>query len=92
MWGFKGKPDASMSGNGFLAGLVAITAPSGFVSPVDACIIGLVAGVLVCLSCSFIESAMKVDDPVGAISVHGTAACGAFFGRFTCRRYEQLRR
>ena len=74
MWCFKGKPDASMSGNGLLAGLVAITAPSGFVSSVGAAIIGLIAGVLVCLSVSFIESVMKVDDPVGAISVHGT--CG----------------
>ncbi len=72
MWGFKGKPDASMSGNGLLAGLVAITAPSGFVSTVGAAIIGLVAGVLVCLSVAFIENVMKVDDPVGAISVHGT--------------------
>ena len=61
-----------MSGNGLLAGLVAITAPSGFVSTAGACIIGLVAGVLVCLSCSFVENVMKVDDPVGAISVHGT--------------------
>jgi Amt family ammonium transporter len=72
MWAFKGKPDASMSGNGILAGLVAITAPSGFVSPTGACIIGLVAGFLVCVSCSFVENVMKVDDPVGAISVHGT--------------------
>jgi ammonium transporter, Amt family len=72
MWCFKGKPDASMSGNGLLAGLVAITAPSGFVSPVSSAIIGLVAGVLVCLSCAFIENVLKVDDPVGAISVHGT--------------------
>ena len=73
MWMMKGgKPDASMSGNGLLAGLVAITAPSGFVSPVSACIIGLIAGVLVCLSCAFVENVMKVDDPVGAISVHGT--------------------
>ena len=72
MWAMKGKPDASMSGNGLLAGLVAITAPSGFVSPVSSCIIGLIAGVLVCLSCAFVENAMKVDDPVGAISVHGT--------------------
>ena len=61
-----------MSGNGLLAGLVAITAPSGFVSTAGACIIGLVAGVLVCLSCAFFENFMKVDDPVGAISVHGT--------------------
>ncbi len=72
MWALKGKPDASMSANGLLAGLVAITAPSGFVSPVSSCIIGLIAGVLVCLSCSFIENTLKVDDPVGAISVHGT--------------------
>ncbi|HWG19759.1 MAG TPA: ammonium transporter [Terracidiphilus sp.] len=74
MWMRKGKPDASMSGNGLLAGLVAITAPSGFVSTVGAAIIGLIAGVLVCLSVSYIENNLKVDDPVGAISVHGT--CG----------------
>src|SRR5205823_2565250 len=74
MWMRYGKPDASMSGNGLLAGLVAITAPSGFVNTVGACIIGLVAGVLVCLSVEFVDRVMKVDDPVGAISVHG--ACG----------------
>jgi ammonium transporter, Amt family len=72
MWLRYGKPDASMSGNGLLAGLVAITAPSGFVNTIGACIIGLVAGVLVCLSVEFIDKVMKVDDPVGAISVHGT--------------------
>jgi Amt family ammonium transporter len=72
MWILKGKPDASMSGNGLLAGLVAITAPSGFVNTTSAAIIGLVAGVLVCMSVAFVESFMKVDDPVGAISVHGT--------------------
>ena len=74
MWAFRGKPDASMSGNGLLAGLVAITAPSGFVNTVGAAIIGLVAGVLVVLSVGFVENMLKVDDPVGAISVHG--ACG----------------
>ncbi len=72
MWMRYGKPDASMSGNGLLAGLVAITAPSGFVNSVSACIIGLIAGVLVCLSVEFVDRVMKVDDPVGAISVHGT--------------------
>ena len=72
MWMRYGKPDASMSGSGLLAGLVAITAPSGFVNTVAAAIIGLVAGVLVCLSVEFIERKLKVDDPVGAISVHGT--------------------
>ncbi|MGZ6123352.1 MAG: ammonium transporter [Myxococcales bacterium] len=71
MWILKGKPDASMSGNGLLAGLVAITAPSGFVSAPSAAIIGLIAGVLVCMSVSFVENVLKVDDPVGAISVHG---------------------
>jgi len=74
MWMRFGKPDASMSGNGLLAGLVAITAPSGFVNTVGAAILGFVAGGLVCLSVEFIERVMKVDDPVGAISVHGT--CG----------------
>jgi Amt family ammonium transporter len=72
MWIRYGKPDASMSGNAFLAGLVAITAPSGFVNPIAAAIIGLIAGVLVCLSCEFVERVLRVDDPVGAISVHGT--------------------
>jgi Amt family ammonium transporter len=74
MWIRKGKPDASMSGNGLLAGLVAITAPSGFVNTTGAAIIGFVAGVLVCFSVAYIENHLKVDDPVGAISVHGT--CG----------------
>ena len=72
MWIRYGKPDASMTGNGLLAGLVAITAPSGFVNPMASVIIGLVAGVLVCLSCEFIERVLKLDDVVGAISVHGT--------------------
>jgi Amt family ammonium transporter len=72
MWLRYGKPDASMTGNGLLAGLVAITAPSGFVNTVGAVIIGLIAGVLVCVSVEFVERKMKVDDPVGAISVHGT--------------------
>jgi Amt family ammonium transporter len=71
MWIRYGKPDASMTGNGLLAGLVAITAPSGFVNTIGATIIGLVAGVLVCLSVEFFDRVIKVDDPVGAISVHG---------------------
>src|SRR6266513_2069912 len=71
MWLRYGKPDASMSGNGLLAGLVAITAPSGFVNPVASVIIGVIAGVLVCISVEFVDRVLKVDDPVGAISVHG---------------------
>jgi Amt family ammonium transporter len=71
MWMRYGKPDASMTGNGLLAGLVAITAPSGFVNTISSCIIGLIAGVLVCLSVEFFDRVAKIDDPVGAISVHG---------------------
>src|SRR5205814_4616310 len=76
MWLRYGKPDASMSGNGLLAGLVAITAPSGFVNPVGSVIIGLIAGVLLFVSVVFVARVEKVDDPVGATSVHGT--CGLY--------------
>jgi Amt family ammonium transporter len=72
MWMKYGKPDPSMTANGMLAGLVAITAPCAFVSSFWAFWIGGVAGVLVCVSAFFIERTLKIDDPVGAISVHGT--------------------
>jgi len=71
MWVKYGKPDISMSANGLLAGLVAITAPCAFVNSVSAVIIGGIAGILVCLSVFFVERVMKIDDPVGAVSVHG---------------------
>ena len=71
MWLRFGKPDPSMTANGTLAGLVAITAPCAFVNGLSAFIIGLVAGILVCLAVPFIENKFKLDDPVGAISVHG---------------------
>jgi Amt family ammonium transporter len=71
MWIRYGKPDPSMMCNSMLAGLVAITAPCAFVSPVSAFIIGAVAGVLVVVSVFFFDK-LKIDDPVGAISVHGT--------------------
>jgi Amt family ammonium transporter len=70
MWNVYGKPDPSMMCNSMLAGLVAITSPCAFVSPVSAFIIGSVAGVLVVWSVFFVER-MGIDDPVGAISVHG---------------------
>jgi len=70
MWIFHGKPDPSMMCNSMLAGLVAITSPCAFVTPVGAFIIGLVAGVLVIWSVFFFDK-VKIDDPVGAISVHG---------------------
>jgi Amt family ammonium transporter len=71
MWARYGKPDISMSANGMLAGLVAITASCAFVTSLSAVIIGAIAGVLVCVSVFFIERVLKIDDPVGAISVHG---------------------
>lgn len=76
MWSAYGKPDPSMMANGLLAGLVAITAPCAFVNSVSAVIIGLIAGALVVMSVFFVERKLKVDDPVGAVSVHGT--CGAW--------------
>ena len=66
-----GKPDPSMMANGMLAGLVAITAPCAFVTATASVLIGVIAGVLVVYSVFFIEQRLKVDDPVGAISVHG---------------------
>lgn len=68
-----GKPDTSMALNGALAGLVAITAPCACVSPTSAIIIGAIGGMLVVLSVEFIDKVLRVDDPVGAVSVHGVA-------------------
>ena len=70
-----GKPDISMSCNGMLAGLVAITAPCAFVAPWAAVVIGGIAGVVVVYSVAFFDR-IGIDDPCGAISVHGM--CGAF--------------
>ena len=71
MWIKYGKPDPSMMANGALAGLVAITAPCAFVTAPSAVLIGGVAGVLVCIAVFFIDGKLRIDDPVGAISVHG---------------------
>jgi len=70
-----GKPDISMACNGMLAGLVAITAPCAFVAPWAASVIGILAGLLVCYGVWFFDHVAHVDDPCGAISVHGL--CGA---------------
>ncbi|WP_088225937.1 ammonium transporter [Desulfosporosinus sp. FKB] len=70
MWIKYKKPDPSMMCNGTLAGLVAITAPSAFVSVNSAVLIGAIAGALVVASVLFIDRKLKIDDPVGAISVH----------------------
>jgi Amt family ammonium transporter len=71
VWKRFGKPDPSMMANGMLAGLVAITAPCAFVTSVSAVIIGGIAGVLVVAAAVFIERTLKIDDPVGAVAVHG---------------------
>ncbi len=75
MWRW-GKPDPGMMVNGMLAGLVAITAPCAFVDPWAAALIGALAGVLVVFAAVFIDTKLHVDDPVGAIAVHGV--CGTF--------------
>jgi Amt family ammonium transporter len=88
-WARFGKPDPSMSLNGALAGLVAITAGCAVVSPGSAVLIGFIAGVLVVLSVQLFDKVLKIDDPVGAVSVHGV--CGAFgtlaVGLFAESRY-----
>jgi ammonium transporter, Amt family len=70
-WKKYGKPDPGLSANGMLAGLVAITAPCAFVNSVAAVIVGFIAGILLVWGVSFVESTLRVDDPVGAVTVHG---------------------
>ena len=83
-WVRYGKPDVSLTFNGALAGLVAITAGCDVVDPFGAAIIGIVAGVLCIFSVEFFDNVVKIDDPVGAVSVHcmngmwGTIATGLF--------------
>ena len=83
-WIKNGKPDVSMSLNGSLAGLVAVTAPCADVDALGSAIIGLVAGILVVVAVEFIDIKLKIDDPVGAVAVHGvngmwgTLAVGLF--------------
>ena len=73
IWLKAGKPDVAMVGNGALAGLVAITAPCGTVDPLPAALIGGIGGIIVVYSVYFFDK-VKIDDPVGAVSVHGV--CG----------------
>ena len=83
-WVRYGKPDVSLTFNGALAGLVAITAGCDMVDPFGAAIIGIVAGALCIFSVEFFDNVVKIDDPVGAVSVHcmngmwGTIATGLF--------------
>jgi Amt family ammonium transporter len=75
VWLKNGKPDLSMIGNGVLAGLVGITAGCGTVNQFGAIVIGAVAGVLVVFAVAFFDR-IRIDDPVGAVSVHGV--CGVW--------------
>lgn len=83
-WIHGGKPDLSMALNGILAGLVGITAGADQMSGLDSLLIGLIAGVLVYFAVLFVDTVLKIDDPVGAVSVHlvcgiwGTLAVGLF--------------
>ncbi|MCF8259212.1 MAG: ammonium transporter [Melioribacteraceae bacterium] len=74
-WGYTKKPDLSMVLNGILAGLVGITAGADVMSPLDAMVIGLISGVIVVFAVIFFDK-IKIDDPVGALSVH--LVCGIF--------------
>lgn len=74
MWKMFGKPDPSMTANGLLGGLVGVTASAAFVSPRSAALIGVVAGFVIVFAVLAVEQKFKIDDPVGAVAVHG--ACG----------------
>ncbi len=75
-WYIFGKSDATMTLNGALAGLVAITAGCDCVTPFGSILIGIMAGILVVLSVLFVDHVLRIDDPVGAVSVH--CVCGVF--------------
>ena len=75
-WGRSKKPDVGITLNGALGGLVAITAGCDIVSPVSAIVIGLLAGAVIVYGTDLIDHVFKIDDPVGAVAVHGF--CGSF--------------
>ena len=87
-WGISKKPDLSMILNGSLAGLVGITAGADIISPMNSVIVGFIAGIIVVLSVIQLDK-LKIDDPVGAISVHlvcgiwGTLAVGIFSAKYS---------
>ncbi|PLV59132.1 ammonium transporter [Thermotoga sp. KOL6] len=91
VWLRFGKPDASMTMNGALAGLVAVTAPCAVISPVSSIIVGAIGGILVVFAVEFFDKVLKIDDPVGAISVHGiNGAWGTIaVGLFVQSKYAQ---
>jgi Amt family ammonium transporter len=76
VWQRHNRPDVAMACNGMLGGLVAITASCAFVPPAAAALVGVIAGLLVTWAVGALETRLRVDDPVGAIAVHGV--CGAW--------------
>ena len=82
-----GKPDASLSANGWVGGLVASSAAAAFIVPAEAAIVGLVAGTLVTFSVEWFELRMSVDDPAGAISAHGV---GGLWGLLAAGLFASL--
>ena len=74
-WCRYGKPDVSLTFNASLAGLVAITAGCDVMDPFGAAVTGIIAGIVVILSVEFFDKVAKIDDPVGAVSVHGACGC-----------------
>jgi Amt family ammonium transporter len=84
-----GKPDASLTANGWVAGLVASSAACAFVVPAEAVVIGSIAGTLVTFSIEFLELSMEVDDPGGAVSVH---AVGGIWGLLALGMFGQFQR
>ena len=87
-----GKPDASMSLNGLLAGLVGITAGCDAVDPGAALIIGVIAGVVVVVCIEFIDKKLHIDDPVGAIAVHRGLRCNRHSGRRSLCQQQRYQR
>jgi ammonium transporter, Amt family len=79
-WVLLKKPDVSMAGNGLLAGLVAICAGVGSFNPVPTIIVGFIAGLIVVPAALLIERVLKVDDPVGAVAVHGVSGLWGLIG------------
>jgi ammonium transporter, Amt family len=89
-WSRTGIPDVGMAGNGILGGLVGITAGCGALTPTGSVITGFIAGMIVPFSMSFIENKLKVDDPVGAVSVHGVAGIWGLLAVGLFAKYDDL--
>jgi Amt family ammonium transporter len=82
-----GKPDASLTANGWVCGLVAVSAGAPFLKPAEALLIGLVAGAMVVFAIEIVELRMHVDDPAGAISVH---AVGGIWGLLAAGMFAEV--